>query len=74
MLILVLIGKRTNRNWRFHKDLRMWLTKDTTLPEPIQISAEKEQGSYQFFDPKVWERVRVSIEELKRLEEKALRR
>ncbi len=52
----------------------MWLTKDTTLPEPIQISAEKEQGSYQFFDPKVWERVRVSIEELKRLEEKALRR
>ncbi len=50
---------RTGRNWRFHTDLKMWLTKDVTLPEPIQISPEKEQGSYVFFNQMAWEKVRV---------------
>lgn len=50
---------RTNRNWRFHTDLKMWLTKDITLPEPIQMSVEKEQGSYVFFNQMAWEKVRV---------------
>lgn len=50
---------RTNRNWRFHTDLKMWLTKDITLPEPIQMSLEKEQGSYVFFNQMAWEKVRV---------------
>ena len=50
---------RTNRNWRFHTDLKMWLTKDVTLPEPIQMSVEKEQGSYVFFNQMAWEKVRV---------------
>ena len=51
---------RTNRNWRFHTDLKMWLTKDITLPEPMQLSLEKEQGSYVFFNQMAWEKVRVS--------------
>lgn len=54
----------TNRNWRFHTDLKMWLTKDITLPEPIQMSVEKEQGSYVFFNQMAWEKVRVSNFEL----------
>ena len=37
----------------------MWLTKDITLPEPVQISLEKEQGSYVFFNHMAWEKVRV---------------
>ena len=49
----------TNRNWRFHTELKMWLTKDVTLPEPIQMSLEKEQGSYVFFNQTTWEKVRV---------------
>lgn len=50
---------RTERNWRFHTDLKMWLTKDMTLPEPIQLTSEKEQGSYVFFNHMAWEKVRV---------------
>ncbi len=50
---------RTNRNWRFHTDLKMWLTKDMNLPEPMQMSTEKEQGSYVFFNQMAWEKVRV---------------
>lgn len=49
----------TNRNWRFHTDLKMWLTKDVSLPEPVQMSLEKEQGSYVFFNQMAWEKVRV---------------
>ena len=37
----------------------MWLTKDITLPEPVQMSLEKEQGSYVFFNQMAWEKVRV---------------
>ena len=50
---------RTSRNWRYHTELKMWLTKDLTLPEPVQISLEKEQGSYVFFNHMTWEKVRV---------------
>ena len=50
---------RANRNWRYHIDLKMWLTKDISCPEPIQISQEKEQGSYVFFNYMAWEKCRV---------------
>lgn len=40
----------------------MWLTKDVNLPEPIQISADKEQGSYVFFNHNLWEKTRVSLD------------
>ena len=50
---------RTSRNWRYHTELKMWLTKDVTLPEPIQLNLEKEQGSYVFFNQMAWEKVRV---------------
>ena len=50
---------RNSRNWRFHTELKMWLTKDVTLPEPVQMNLEKEQGSYVFFNQMAWEKVRV---------------
>ncbi|KAL9135451.1 MAG: hypothetical protein Q9175_003362 [Cornicularia normoerica] len=62
----------TNRNWRFHTDLKMWLTKDITLPEPIQMSLEKEQGSYVFFNQMAWEKVRLQKQPGLALERNAL--
>ncbi|GAA6031279.1 hypothetical protein JCM8097_005581 [Rhodosporidiobolus ruineniae] len=44
-------------NWRYHKELRLWLTKEAGT-EPIQKTATFERGSYIFFDPVLWERVR----------------
>ncbi|RKP40335.1 hypothetical protein BJ085DRAFT_18239, partial [Dimargaris cristalligena] len=55
------------RNWRYHKDLKLWLTKD---PEanggnggtmPIGSNSAKggggEHGVYIFFDPSTWQKV-----------------
>lgn len=44
------------RNWRYHKDLHLWLTKDINS-EPIQKTSTFERGSYIFFDPNSWEKV-----------------
>lgn len=44
------------RNWRYHKDLHLWLTKDVGS-EPTQKTATYERGTYVFFDPNTWERV-----------------
>lgn len=44
------------RNWRYHKDLHLWLTKDVGS-EPTQKTATYERGTYIFFDPNIWERV-----------------
>lgn len=44
------------RNWRYHKDLHLWLTKDVGS-EPTQKTATYERGSYIFFDPNSWEKV-----------------
>ncbi|ODQ58624.1 hypothetical protein WICANDRAFT_84400 [Wickerhamomyces anomalus NRRL Y-366-8] len=46
-----------NRNWRYHKELQVWLTKDSNT-EPIQQSPQSERGLYIFFDPHNWEKVR----------------
>lgn len=46
-----------NRNWRFHKELKLWLTKDPTS-EPVQQSNQAERGVYIFFDPVNWEKVK----------------
>jgi CCR4-NOT transcription complex subunit 2 len=47
----------TNRNWRYHKELKLWLTKDP-LTEPIQQTSQAERGIYVFFDPSTWEKVK----------------
>ncbi|KAF3921254.1 hypothetical protein ABW21_db0205919 [Orbilia brochopaga] len=46
----------TQRNWRYHKELQVWLTK---VPgnEPSQIVQGRfEKGIYTFFEPAIWER------------------
>ncbi|OBA19129.1 hypothetical protein METBIDRAFT_46882 [Metschnikowia bicuspidata var. bicuspidata NRRL YB-4993] len=45
------------RNWRYHRDIQVWLTKDSNV-EPVLISPEVEQGVYVFFDPHNWEKIR----------------
>ncbi|KAL8831029.1 MAG: hypothetical protein Q9170_005479, partial [Blastenia crenularia] len=34
----------TGRNWRYHKELMMWLTKDTTYGEPVPLGDGTERG------------------------------
>ncbi|RUP42722.1 hypothetical protein BC936DRAFT_138176, partial [Jimgerdemannia flammicorona] len=46
-----------NRNWRYHKDLRLWLTKEEGT-EPVQKGPSFERGNYIFFDPSTWEKVK----------------
>lgn len=47
----------TSRNWRYHKELKVWLTKDPGA-EPLQQNAHYERGIYTFFDTSTWERVK----------------
>ncbi|KAE9363483.1 hypothetical protein N431DRAFT_431701 [Stipitochalara longipes BDJ] len=46
-----------NRNWRYHKKLRTWLTKDEMMvPQPLGNGTER--GYYVFFDINSWVRER----------------
>lgn len=47
----------TNRSWRYHKELKMWLTKDP-LSEPVQTNNQEESGIYIFFDPTTWKKIK----------------
>lgn len=50
-----------NRNWRFHKQEKQWLTKDVHFAEPQRIpDGSGEYGTYIFFDERTWEKKRVS--------------
>ncbi|KAL9601459.1 MAG: hypothetical protein Q9219_002525 [cf. Caloplaca sp. 3 TL-2023] len=48
----------TGRNWRYHKELMTWLTKDTTYAEPVPLGDGTERGSYIFFNHRSWQRAR----------------
>jgi CCR4-NOT transcription complex subunit 2 len=48
-----------SRSWRFHKEFKLWLTKDPANPEPIQKGVDFERGIYVFFDPATWTRVKL---------------
>eukprot|EP00158_Paraphelidium_tribonemae_P005398 Partr_v1_DN27317_c0_g1_i2_m46540 putative CCR4-NOT transcription complex subunit 2 len=46
------------RNWRYHKDLKLWLTKDSNVPESMFTqTAQYEKGIYVFWDIQHWCRV-----------------
>lgn len=45
------------RNWRYHKDIQVWLTKDSNV-EPVLISHDVEKSVYIFFDPHNWEKIK----------------
>ncbi|KAI8799735.1 hypothetical protein BJ742DRAFT_659916, partial [Cladochytrium replicatum] len=46
-----------NRMWRFHKDLKLWLTKESGS-DPVVKGNGFERGVYVFFDPVSWNRVK----------------
>ncbi|KAG0213706.1 hypothetical protein BGX28_003650 [Mortierella sp. GBA30] len=45
-----------NRHWRYHKELRLWLMKDQSSEQSKTPTFER--GSYIFFDPNSWEKVK----------------
>ena len=53
----MLISHRHGRNWRYHKKLRLWLTKDDMMV-PQVLDQYRERGYYIFFDIKQWQRER----------------
>ncbi|KAF7977699.1 hypothetical protein HWV62_2958 [Athelia sp. TMB] len=61
-----------NRNWRYHKELRHWITKETGT-SPSQKVQGGEQGTYTFWDPENWQKERKDMTVLYAdLEEKTL--
>ncbi|AGO13484.1 AaceriACL151Cp [[Ashbya] aceris (nom. inval.)] len=44
------------RNWRYHKTLKVWLTKDPLMEPIVSQDSTSERGSYVFFDPQRWEK------------------
>lgn len=44
------------RNWRYHKTLKAWLTKDPKMEPVVSSDGLSERGSYVFFDPQRWEK------------------
>ncbi|KAJ2919214.1 hypothetical protein MD484_g1271, partial [Candolleomyces efflorescens] len=49
-----------NRNWRWHKDLRLWITKESGTA-PSQKVQGGEQGLYTFWDPETWQKERKDM-------------
>ncbi|KAJ2889518.1 transcriptional regulator, partial [Coemansia aciculifera] len=45
------------RQWRYHKELRLWLTKDLES-QPTARTPRGEQSVFIFFDPGVWQKVK----------------
>ena len=63
---------RWNRNWRWHKELRHWLTKETGT-SPSQKVPGGEAGTYTFWDPESWTKERKELTVLYTdLEEKSM--
>ncbi|KZT37338.1 hypothetical protein SISSUDRAFT_1034149 [Sistotremastrum suecicum HHB10207 ss-3] len=46
-----------NRNWRFHKELRVWITKETGT-SPSTKHNGSEHGTFTLWDPDNWEKTR----------------
>ncbi|EGN98184.1 hypothetical protein SERLA73DRAFT_183093 [Serpula lacrymans var. lacrymans S7.3] len=49
-----------NRNWRYHKELRFWITKESGT-SPSQKVQGGEQGTYTFWDPENWGKERKEM-------------
>ncbi|KAI0250403.1 hypothetical protein BJV78DRAFT_1283208 [Lactifluus subvellereus] len=61
-----------NRNWRYHKELRIWLTKESGTLASQKVPGG-EQGTYTFWDPDNWGKERKEMVVLYAdLEEKSL--
>ena len=49
-----------NRQWRYHKELRLWITKESGTPSSTKIPGG-EQGTYSYWDPENWEKSRKEM-------------
>lgn len=49
-----------NRNWRYHKEMRLWITKETGTPSSQKVPGG-EQGTYSYWDPENWEKARKEM-------------
>ncbi|KAG9315701.1 hypothetical protein JVU11DRAFT_3348 [Chiua virens] len=49
-----------NRNWRYHKDLRIWITKESGSVPSTKIPGG-EAGSYTWWDPESWSKERKEM-------------
>ncbi|KAI0770628.1 hypothetical protein C8Q74DRAFT_1354699 [Fomes fomentarius] len=49
-----------NRNWRYHKEMRLWITKESGT-QPSQKVPGGEQGRYSYWDPEMWEKTQKEI-------------
>ncbi|KAL0570568.1 transcriptional regulator [Marasmius crinis-equi] len=49
-----------NRNWRFHKELRIWITKESGAPASQKIPMG-ETGQYTYWDPENWMKERKDM-------------
>jgi CCR4-NOT transcriptional regulation complex NOT5 subunit len=50
-----------NRNWRWHKKMQMWLTKDDVMV-PQSLGPTHERGYYVVWDTANWRKERVRDE------------
>lgn len=63
---------RWNRSWRYHKELRVWLTKESGTSTSQKVPGG-EHGTYTYWDPENWEKARKEMTVLYAdLEEKTL--
>jgi CCR4-NOT transcription complex subunit 2 len=46
----------TSRNWRYHKGLQTWITKEPGYDDPQIISQDVERGRYILFNQHLWQR------------------
>jgi CCR4-NOT transcription complex subunit 2 len=58
---MLTLSHSTRRNWRYHKSLQIWLTKDRDFPDPLVVSPDMERGRYIVWNPKDWVREQVSF-------------
>lgn len=52
--VRALTRRRYKHNWRYHKEVHLWLTKESGI-EPSQKTDQYERGSYIFFDRASWD-------------------
>ncbi|PVV01381.1 hypothetical protein BB560_004208 [Smittium megazygosporum] len=48
------------RQWRFHKELKLWITKDAES-QPATRTPNGEQGVFVVFDPTIWQKIKKEI-------------
>lgn len=51
---------RNNRNWRWHKKLKIWLTKDEHM-QPRVLSQHHEEGYYIIWNIAEWRKERRTL-------------